>query len=301
MTIARFVRSFIFATAAAASSSELGAQGPAPLRVIRTTPGSDANPLAEISITFDRPVAGSLDRAVDPATIFRMLPEPYRFSFRAQGPTIVYASPGPTARGDWTNLPLDARFSIVYSSPVDLASLSSAAYIEFAAACAGGDRVVRLRATGQRAVASTDAPNMERHYEGDPQARADTMRRIVQLGPERTLPRDCGGELVAPKDLSDASRGVERWKLLTHGDLRIAELTCAEKQYCARGPLRVQFSTPVSGAEVLRHVKLIPDAKIAIRDTVSEHTQWWLEAKLEPRTTYALVVDTAMRDVFGQR
>src|SRR5690349_1562540 len=50
------------------------AQNPSPLRVIRSTPAGDAVPTAEISVTFDRPVAGSLDRSVDPTTIFRVEP-----------------------------------------------------------------------------------------------------------------------------------------------------------------------------------------------------------------------------------
>src|SRR5437660_7349716 len=46
------------------------------LRVVRTTPavGSGAGPMQDISIAFDRPVAGSLDRSVDPATIFHIEP-----------------------------------------------------------------------------------------------------------------------------------------------------------------------------------------------------------------------------------
>src|SRR5262245_13687196 len=74
MNIARLARWGFTLTAAAAIRGELFAQGPTPLRVIRSTPGADASPLAEISVSFDRPVAGSLDHSVDPATIFRIEP-----------------------------------------------------------------------------------------------------------------------------------------------------------------------------------------------------------------------------------
>src|SRR5262245_28233540 len=50
------------------------AQTPAPLRIIRSMPGSDANSLSEISVTFDRPVAGTLDRSVEADSIFRIEP-----------------------------------------------------------------------------------------------------------------------------------------------------------------------------------------------------------------------------------
>src|SRR5688500_6540797 len=46
-----------------------------PLRVLRVTPQDDAAPTASVTVTFDRPVAGSLDRTVDPARIFRIEPE----------------------------------------------------------------------------------------------------------------------------------------------------------------------------------------------------------------------------------
>ena len=62
-----------FAAFAAASLVTVGSVE-APLRVIRTTPVGDADPLATISVTFDRPVAGSLDRSVDPRTVMRVEP-----------------------------------------------------------------------------------------------------------------------------------------------------------------------------------------------------------------------------------
>ncbi|HET7584408.1 MAG TPA: MG2 domain-containing protein [Gemmatimonadaceae bacterium] len=44
------------------------------LGVLRVSPNVDAAPLAPITITFDRPVAGSLDRSVDPHAIVRIEP-----------------------------------------------------------------------------------------------------------------------------------------------------------------------------------------------------------------------------------
>lgn len=344
MIIARFVRALLLTTAAIASRSELPAQGPAPLRVIRSTPASVANPLAEIAVTFDRPVAGSLDRSVDPATVLRIEPavrgrlewrdpvtirlrpsamltagttytvtiantframdgsalaEPYRFSFRAQGATLLMGTPvgGDSLRP--RNLPLDQRFGLVYSTPVDLAKLSSAAFLEMNASCAGGARVIRLRATTQRPVPPNDG--LYNFYDGrEPDPALDSLRRIVQLAPETSLPRACVGDLVAPREVDDATRGFVRWPFWTHGDFRLVSAWCGTSPHCARGPVIVQFSTPVRGAEVLRHVKFVPEVKPSIRDTISESTVWTLDAKLEPRAAYAIVVDTSMRDVFGQ-
>jgi hypothetical protein len=44
------------------------------LRVLRVTPSGDAAPTATVTVTFDRPVAGSLDRTVDPAAVFSISP-----------------------------------------------------------------------------------------------------------------------------------------------------------------------------------------------------------------------------------
>src|SRR5262249_642296 len=45
-----------------------------PLRVIRSSPDGDGTPLARILVTFDRPVAGSLDNMIDPSTLLRVEP-----------------------------------------------------------------------------------------------------------------------------------------------------------------------------------------------------------------------------------
>src|SRR6266480_2499185 len=45
-----------------------------PLKVLRTTPSDEAAPTSVVTITFDRPVAGSLDRTVDPKAIFTLMP-----------------------------------------------------------------------------------------------------------------------------------------------------------------------------------------------------------------------------------
>ena len=60
--------SFLIAVAALATDA------PSPLRVIRVTPAEDADPASVIAVTFDRPVAGSLDRSVDPRSVLTLEP-----------------------------------------------------------------------------------------------------------------------------------------------------------------------------------------------------------------------------------
>src|SRR4051812_20837339 len=69
------VRLAVTTAALLVASPSIGvAQSPTPLRVIRTAPAKTATPIAEINVTFDRPVAGSLDRTVDPRTILSVEP-----------------------------------------------------------------------------------------------------------------------------------------------------------------------------------------------------------------------------------
>ncbi|CAN5319939.1 hypothetical protein BH09GEM1_BH09GEM1_41830 [soil metagenome] len=324
------------------------AQRDTPLRVVRTTPSGDAAPLARISVSFDRPVAGSLDRTIDPATILRITPEvagrvewrdpvtiqlvpsvpltpgtrysvtvantframdgtalaePYHFEFRARAPTLIGGSPVEKRLTERSRfLAPNAKFDLVYSAPVDLAMLSAGAYLEFNAACAGA-RIVRLTATSQRAITRDDRESIKEAGGYDRDHATDSLRRVVQLAPLGPLPRGCSGELVAPAEVDVATTSAPlRWPFMTYGDLRIVKVVCNQRPTsdCPTGPLTIEFSNPVRGAAALRNVHILPNATLRIGDTASEATTFTLEARLKPRTAYAVVVDTALRDVFGQ-
>jgi hypothetical protein len=62
------------ALACAALRTSADAQSPAPLRVIRSSPERTAAPTDQITVTFDRPVAGSLDQSVDASKILQVAP-----------------------------------------------------------------------------------------------------------------------------------------------------------------------------------------------------------------------------------
>ena len=329
----------------ALAANGAAAQVVAPLRVIRVSPGNAASPMAQISVTFDRPVAGSLDRTVDPATILRVDPavagklewrdpvtlrlipaaplnpgatysvvvdngframdgsalaEPYRFTFRARGPTLLGGSPVDSTGPRSLHVRPDQPFSLVYSTAVDLAKISSAAYLEFSPACST-ERIVRLRATDQRRLETDDLPRLREAGGWGRERSLDSLRRIVHLVPQSPLPHGCSGLLVAPKEADDQlSQGNTAWQFETYGDFHLAHLDCDGEKFCPAGPLRVVFTTPVRGAEVIRRVKVLPDTKFTVGDTSAEATVWVLEGSFKARTSTAVVVDTAIRDIFGQ-
>ena len=315
------------------------------MRVIRTTPAADAAPISPISVTFDRPVAGSLDRTVDPASVLRVdppvagrlewrdpvtlrlvpsspmrpdtrytvtvsnaftamdgsrLPEPVRFEFRVQGPVLLGGDP---LRAEQTNEQIrpDQRFDLVYSAPVEAERLAAATHLQMSNSCAGG-RTVPVRVVGQRAINREDDWIIREAGGWQRDRSLDSLRRVVQLAPETPMPRGCAGELVAPTEIADGlPQGLKRWAFRTYGDFRIVRAQCGFGQFCPTGPVTITFSTPVPGSQVQRLVKLLPETPFLVRDTISASATWTLEATLVPNRSYAIVVDSAARDAFGQR
>ena len=323
------------------------ADAPADLKVLRAIPAGVAAPTDVVTVTFDRPVAGSLDRSVDPAGLLAIAPaiagraewrdpvtlvfrpaaplpsdaaytvtvantfaamdgsrlrEPYRFTFRVRGPRVLAGSPvSPNRQPRWL-APRDT-FELVVDAPLDAARAAGAVYVEMSKQCRTPG-VIRLRLIGQRAIGEQDGWEFREAGGWDRNRAADPLRRVVGLVPERPLPRGCDGHLVIPAAFDAASRNeLRRWAFSTYGDFRVAAAACGwvGAGACPTGPVIARFSTPVRGSEVARYIRVIPAATLTVRDTADVRAEWVLDAELRPRTTYALVADTAIRDAFGQR
>ena len=316
------------------------------LQVLRVTPAADAAPTASVTVTFDRPVAGSLDRSVDPAGIFRIEPAvrgrldwrdpvtlrfrpdaplppntsytvtvadrfeamdgsrlraPYVHRFRVRGPRILAAQPV-SPGGAQPFLTPDSRFDLVVDAPLDTTLANAAVYLEFNRFCRQLG-VVRLGVEEQRPVREDDRWDFREAGGWDRDRTADPLRRVVRFAPRTPLPLACSGELVVPAAFDEAGRASpQRWPFSTYGPLRIVKASCGwEGKYCPTGPVTLRFSTPVKGADVQRLVALRPAAKFAVSDTADTRPEWVLDTELRPRTGYAVVVDPALTDAFGQR
>jgi uncharacterized protein YfaS (alpha-2-macroglobulin family) len=312
-----------------------------PLRVLRATPTSEAGPASVVTVSFDRPVAGSLDRSVDPGAIFSISPRiqgklewrdpitlrftpasllvpgtsytvtlaptfeamdgsrldgPFEYSFRVRGPEVLTTS---VSQGESQYLPPDARFSIVVSAPVDPAMVDRSVFLEFTSTCPS--RAVRLRVTGQREIKEEDGWEYREAGGWERNRSVDGLRRVVELVPVTPLPRACAGELVTPPRLDQEGAGdPRRYALATYGDFWMREAKCPWED-CPTGPVQVAFTTPVKGSEVMRWVRLQPAAPFTVSDTLDERANWTLDVQLAPRKGYAIVADTGLRDIFGQR
>ncbi len=315
------------------------------LRVLRVTPLQDGPPTAVITVTFDRPVAGSLDRTVDPRAILSVTPaiegpvdwrdpvtlrlrpsrplpagqtytvtvsgdfasldgarlaEPYRFSFRVSGPRVLAGLPvGPGSEPRF--LEPGARFQIALSSPVPAGVLERLVRLEFARTCPAAGSIA-LRAVGEGPI-DPDAPWQLREAGGWDRDRGnDPLRRLVTLAPERPLPLGCRAELVVPTRLDLERPGeLQRWPFATYGRFALAGANCGGGGECPTGPVVLEFSAPVRGAEVLRKVRLLPATTFTVSDTAEFRPVWRLWAELKPRTGYVVAVEPTITDQFGQR
>jgi uncharacterized protein YfaS (alpha-2-macroglobulin family) len=306
------------------------------MRVVRTSPGAEATPNAVISVTFDRPVAGSLDRTVDPALVFALDPSvagrfewrdpitarfipgvllspgttytvtvadtiaamdgsrlsaPYQFQFVVTYPAVLAGRPaGPHREAKY--MEADARFQVVLNAPADLRAFSATTRLVLDRDC-GAVRIIPLRAVTQRRIVRDDPWEYQEAGGWQRDRTADSLRRVVTLEPATQIPLNCRGQLVV---------GSERYSFATYGPFQMMAATCGfgSESVCPTGYARVEFSTPVRGSAVLRSVRLIPPTTFTVGDTANESDRWLLQAELKPRTTYAAVADTSLRDVFGQ-
>ncbi|HET8623389.1 MAG TPA: Ig-like domain-containing protein, partial [Gemmatimonadales bacterium] len=241
-----------------------------PLRVLRSAPSQNAAPTALVTVTFDRPVAGSLDRTIDarqvlsiepsipgrtewrdPVTVrFRpaaplppnatyrvtvsdrfeamdgsRLPEPYTFTFRVRGPRVLAGTPiGPDRHARF--LSLRPTLELVLDAATDPATLARSMYLELDKRCASPG-IVRLSAEPLRPVTENDRWEFRDAGGWDRDRSSDSLRRVAVLRPERDLPRDCSGHMVAPLSLDDRGRdSLQRWPFSTFGDFRMTRLSC---------------------------------------------------------------------------
>jgi alpha-2-macroglobulin len=223
---------------------------------------------------------------------------PYLHEFRVGGPTVLAGDPvGEHQRP--RHVTLEPELSVLVDGPVEPAALAALSRIELTSACGGG--TVALRAVGERPLGPDDEGTLlhagwwlGQRPDGDP-------RRVIGLAPVSALPMDCDAVLVVPARV-ESGGGHHHWRFRTHGTLQVTAALCGVgRGACPTGPARVRFSTPVRGAEVLRHVRLEPDVRFTVRDTTAESDLWELEATLRPRQTWRVVADAALTDVFGQR
>src|SRR4026208_89662 len=92
------------------------ADAPSPLKVIRVTPDADANPASVITVTFDRPVAGSLEQSVDPRSGLTTTPAPAGTWDWRDPVTVRFRPADPLPAGLALNVTVRANFTAMDGS-----------------------------------------------------------------------------------------------------------------------------------------------------------------------------------------
>lgn len=303
-----------------------------PLRVLRVSPGAVASAGDTITITFDRPVAGSLDNAVDARTIVQLEPAVPNAAIDWRDPVTLRVIPRPALRRG-------TRYTISVSTgfkAMDGSSLTTAYKAEFRVrgptltqgdGLSMGDTTFNLdqsprftlhydapvRASDIASLSSlrpsaqcsatkggARAPNMTLAAVGN----GTTLAREITLQSNGTLPLDCPVTLVTPSELEESANAprahaTTELALRVHGLFRIAGAECSQEEFCPTGGITLRFSTPVKGTSLARVLRVTPVVPFSF-DTNETHTEWTLDAKLKPGVTYAVFVSGALRDAFNQ-
>lgn len=301
-----------------------------PLRVLRVGPGAEVSATDTIVITFDRPVAGSIDNAVDPRTIVQIEPAVPQALIDWRDPVTLRIIPRPgLRRGVTYRVSVSQAFRAMDGS--QLASAYNASFrvrgpsLQGGNPVGGGDTVRNLDASPRFTlrfdvpVRASDVAALSRvetsarclrgtqrvgNVTLTPVGNANATAREITLQTSAALPLDCVASLIAPRELEEGAtaptaRTSVRWPFRVHGTFKISSVECSQDGYCPTGGIRLRFSTPVDGKELARVLKISPPVPVSF-DTAQTSEEWELDTELKPRVTYAVYMNGPMKDAFGQ-
>ncbi|MGH7469777.1 MAG: MG2 domain-containing protein, partial [Longimicrobiales bacterium] len=226
------------------------------------------------------------------------LEQPYSFTVRVRAPTVLGGFP----LGTGSHVQIGERpvFRVLLSDRADPERVASRTWVTMGNEC-GGARVA-MRYVSMRLPVMNDPSYLYYRHVRDYRGVGDSLRdrrRMVELVPESVLPLNCSGQVSLPFRLESAW-DTTFWKFRTYGPMHVRIWPCARPNACSE-PVHLQFSTPVRGTEVLRHVRILPALSFTVYDTAAELVSWVLQTRVRPRQRYMVVVDSQLTDVFGQR
>lgn len=259
---------------------------------IRFVPDEPLVPGTRFTVTID-----SAFRALDGTR----LPRPYAFPFRVPGARLLARSFGGDYRDRPAMLPYDGKMTLLYSAPVDVAMLQRGIRLEFKD-CPAARGAVPLRVAGQRPLAKEDPHPFTYAGGWDRDTVADRFRRVVEIEPVSPLPENCLGTLTLPNSIDDAGHGsTEQYAVRTLPPFALWTFECPDTRWCNLEMLSFTFSTGVKLADVKRYVHITPAVPFDFRNPSDSSSSWTIVARLVPRTTYTISIDSALRDVNGRR
>jgi alpha-2-macroglobulin len=313
------------------------------LQVRQVIPAGELRPSSIITITFNRPLAGTLEQLRDPNTVVRVVPalnarmewrDPatiriipaaplrpgtnltiaidtlsapdgsrlvggFTRTLTVRAPTVVGSDPQLRV-GQQALLSPTGRIMMRMSGAIDTGDVARTARLErsSASACPALSLPLRFRVS-VRAPADTDPYSLQ--Y-GDDYTRNKVDRRfdqVVELTPEQRPPEDCALDVVLP--LIDAGvRSEIRYAVRSAAPFS-ATSACEVADDCAASThLILEFTAPVSFANVRRFVQLAPSRQLTLPDSGPASTRWRFPMRASPGDTLRLTIDSMLHDTFGR-
>jgi hypothetical protein len=194
------------------ATAALASDAPAPLRVIRVTPTDDATPSSVITVTFDRPVAGSLDRSVDPRSVLTLQPA-LAGTWDWRDPVTVRLLPAsPLPAGLTLEATVRAGFSAMDGSTLSAPHQWS------------------LRVRGPKLLGGLPAGPGQTARFLPPEAR---FQLVTPLPPDAPWQfKEAGGW--------ERDRSV-RWPIATYGPFELLEAGCQGLSFCPTSPIELRL------------------------------------------------------------
>ncbi|MEZ4467328.1 MAG: MG2 domain-containing protein [bacterium] len=225
------------------------------------------------------------------------LTEDYRFSFETPRIQPIDGEPVSSWRAHPWVRP-DQSFMVRFDQRPTEASLREAIRLRSADGEVGVS-VISIRTVTERLATEGKPAPMPTESGSD--------RRVeVTFTPERPLAADTDYTLVFTAGLQSAEGALptdkeHRWPFRTYGPLRIKSTECPKwLKPCALGPLQVEFSNPVSAAELKRGLRLEPAIELEWpEDLTVTRNEWRLSGAFKPASTYRVMI-SGVKDEFGQ-
>jgi uncharacterized protein YfaS (alpha-2-macroglobulin family) len=308
------------------------------LRVLQVTPRPAVLPTEAVTITFDRPVVGSLGHVIDPERIASLRPAvPVRFDWRDPSTLrLVPLHPLPSGQVvtlvidtslvalDGSRLTAPVRIPIRVSGPAMRGTLPELSPRRTTLPPDG-----RLRVVYSSEVDTVLLGRIAR-YTFDPPCRSENVSlriavqrrlapedawqlvqrvgydsvprasaRVVELVPASPLPNGCPGDVVLPSlDSLDATE--ISYPITSAPAFAFSSLACAASSDCARSEsVTLRFTTPVSQDAARRGIRVDGAAAAVVSEPgVGDWTT--VRLTLTPRSSHRITFDSTLTDIAGR-
>jgi hypothetical protein len=198
-------------------------------------------------------------------------------------------------------LPVDGRLILSFSAAVDSALLERTVRLELAGGAGCGTfETVRYRISDDHPWSPSDRWELQR-FRGVGDSLSRRFQRIVTLTPTHTLLEGCDGALVIPS-LDSTGRSELRYHARTAPPFTLVTAACNFPFDCVLGGgLQLSFSASVRAESLARYVRFDPAEGIEQETWSGFQTNWNVQARLRPRSTVRVLVDSALTDADGRR